>query len=183
MSRVGKKPILIPDGVDVKIDGKKISAKGPMGELFLNLPREVRAENREGKIFIYPHVQTKKTRAIWGLSRALVFNIVEGVIKGYEKKLEIEGIGYGAVPKGSDLELKVGYINTIVVKAPRGIKFSVEKNVITVSGIDKELVGQIAAKIRKVKPAEPYKGKGIKYFGEIIKRKVGKRVATTSTGA
>jgi large subunit ribosomal protein L6 len=188
MSRVGKKSIQIPANIEVKIEipfpGKqRILAKGPKGELSQDIPPQVRAEIREKNIFIFPQVKSKKTNAIWGLTRALVFNIIKGVEQGYEKKLEIEGVGYGAVVKGEGLELKVGYINTVNIKAPQGIKFSVEKNVICVSGIDKELVGQIAAKIRKVKPAEPYKGKGLKYQGEIIRRKVGKRVSATSASA
>ncbi|MDD5145816.1 MAG: 50S ribosomal protein L6 [Candidatus Pacebacteria bacterium] len=184
MSRIGKKPILIPENVEVKTDnsGKfsKVCVKGPKGELSLEILPEVKVEIKEGKIFVLPNMETKRTNAIWGLTRALIFNMTEGVVKGYEKKLEIEGVGYGAAVKGNDLELKVGYINTLSIVAPAGIKFSVEKNVITVSGIDKELVGQVAAKVRKAKPAEPYKGKGIKYFGEVIRRKVGKRVVATA---
>ncbi|MFH1036886.1 MAG: 50S ribosomal protein L6 [Patescibacteria group bacterium] len=188
MSRIGKKPIKIPEKVEVKIDcvtptTQKIFVSGPKGELSLDVPKEARAEIKEGSIFVYPQVETKKTKAMWGLFRALIFNLIEGVTKGYEKKLEIEGIGYGAQAIGAELELKVGYINTIKLKAPAGINFSTEKNVITVSGIDKELVGQIAAKIRKIKPVEPYKGKGIKYVGEVVRRKVGKRVAATTPGA
>jgi len=188
MSRVGKKPIQIPENVEIKIEtpnqkSQKIIIKGPRGELSQDIPSEVRAEIKENKIFIFPQIQTKKTKAMWGTARALIFNMIKGVIGGYEKKLEIEGVGYDAKTQGEELELKVGYINTIKIKAPAGIKFSVEKNVITVSGINKELVGQIASKIRKVKPAEPYKGKGIKYLGEVIRRKVGKRVAATTAGA
>jgi large subunit ribosomal protein L6 len=187
MSRIGKKSIQIPVGVDVKIEVtgpkvQKMTVKGPKGELSQVIPEEVKSEVKDGKIFILSQVQNKRTGAIWGLMRALVFNMVKGVTEGYEKKLEIEGVGYSAQLKGDELELRVGYINTIKIKAPQGIKFSVEKNVISVSGIDKELVGQMAAQIRKAKPAEPYKGKGIKYQGEIIRRKVGKRVAATTAG-
>jgi large subunit ribosomal protein L6 len=176
MSRIGKKPIKIPSGVEVKIEYKepqiqKITAKGQKGELSLNVCRELRAEIKEGEIFVYPHIQAKNTNAMWGLTRTLISNIITGVTEGYEKKLEIEGVGYNAQVKEDELELKVGYINTLKVKAPKGITFSVDKHLITVSGIDKELVGQIAAKIKKQKPAEPYKGKGIKYLGEIIRRK------------
>jgi large subunit ribosomal protein L6 len=188
MSRIGKKSIQIPANVEIKIEAvmpkiQKVTVRGQKGELSQIIPEEVRAEVKEGKIFIFPQVQNKKTNAIWGLMRALVFNMVKGVTEGYQRKLEIEGVGYNAQVKGEDLELKVGYINTLKIKAPEGIKISVEKNVISVSGIDKELVGQIAAKIRKAKPAEPYKGKGIKYQGETIRRKVGKRVAATTAGA
>jgi large subunit ribosomal protein L6 len=185
MSRIGKKPIQITPGVEAKIESQisgiqKITVKGPRGELSMQIPAEVRVEQKENNLFIFPQIESKNTKALWGLIRALVFNMVLGVTQGYEKKLEIEGVGYGAQVKGEELELKVGYINTLKIKAPQGIKFSVEKNVISVLGIDKELVGQIAAKIRKAKPAEPYKGKGIKYFGEVIRRKVGKRVAATA---
>jgi len=188
MSRVGKKPIQITPGVETRIESpspgaQKLVVKGQKGELSLSIPKEVRVEQKEGKIFVFPQIESKKTKAIWGLVRALIANMVLGVNTGYEKKLEIEGVGYSAQMKGQDLELKVGYINTISVKAPQGIKFSVEKNQITVSGIDKELVGQVAAKVRKVKPTEPYKGKGIKYFGEVVRRKVGKRVTATPGAA
>ncbi|MFH1894911.1 MAG: 50S ribosomal protein L6 [Patescibacteria group bacterium] len=188
MSRIGKKPIQIPQGVEAKIEypaprSQKIIIKGQKGELFLNIPPEVRVESKEGKLFVFLQIESKKAKAMWGLIRSLVFNMVLGVCQGYEKKLEIEGVGYGAQVKGEELELKVGYINTLKIKAPPGIKFSVEKNVISVSGIDKELVGQIAAKVRKAKPAEPYKGKGIKYLGEVIRRKVGKRVESTTSSA
>jgi large subunit ribosomal protein L6 len=188
MSRIGKKPIQIPEGVEIKIDqltnvNQKITVRGPKGELILNMPAEVKLEIKEKNILVHTQVQSKKTKAAWGLFRSLVFNMVEGVTKGFEKKLEIEGVGFGAQVAGTDLDLKVGYINTVKIKAPQGIIFSVEKNVITVAGISKELVGQVAAKIRKVKPVEPYKGKGIKYLGEIVRRKVGKRVAATTTGA
>lgn len=185
MSRIGKKPIQIEQGIEVKIENlsgqkQKIAIKGQKGELSLDIPQEVRVEQKDGQIFVYPQIESKNTKAIWGLIRALVANMVKGVKDGYEKKLEIEGVGYGAAVKGDELELKVGYINTLKIKAPVGIKFAVDKNVISVSGIDKGLVGQVAAEVRKAKPAEPYKGKGIKYFGETIRRKVGKRVAATA---
>jgi large subunit ribosomal protein L6 len=188
MSRIGKKPIQIKQGVEIKIEqsatgAQKATIKGPKGELSLNIPQEVRIESKDGKIFVYPQIESKQTKAIWGLIRALMANMVIGVTDGYEKKLEIEGVGYSAKAVGQILELKVGYINTLSIEAPQGIKFSVEKNQITVAGIDKELVGQIAAKVRKAKPAEPYKGKGIKYLGEVIIRKVGKRVAATPGAA
>lgn len=182
MSRVGKKIILIPAGVEVKTEGPKITVKGPKGELSKVLPPEIKAETKDGKITFVPQLETKKTNALWGLSRALVFSMVKGVTEGFEKKLEIEGVGYGAELSPKGISLKVGYINQIPIEAPLGIKFSIEKNVITVSGIDKELVGQTASTIRSTKPAEPYKGKGIKYVGEIIRRKVGKRVTTTAAG-
>lgn len=180
MTRVGKKPIQIPEGVEVKIEGQKVIVRGPKGQLEKEIRPEIRIELKEGKISLSPKIQTKKTKAFLGLSRSLISNMIEGVTGGYEKKLEIEGLGYRASLEGEDLVLLVGFSHPIEIKPPKGIKISVEKNIITVSGIDKELVGQVAAKIRKVKVAEPYKGKGIKYLGEKIRRKVGKKVVTTA---
>jgi len=190
MSRIGKKPILIPENVEIKIDGQKIIIKGPKGELVREIRPEIKAEVRGNQIFVSPKEETKpftktmvrgkKTKAFWGLTRALLANMIKGVTEGYEKKLEIEGLGFKALVEGESLVLYVGFTQPIKIEAgDKDIKFSVEKNVITVSGIDKEKVGQIASKIRKAKPPEPYKGKGIRYQGEIIKRKVGKRAVTT----
>lgn len=179
MSRIGKKPILIPEGAEVKIEGQTVIAKGPKGELSREVRPEIKVEIKNNQIFVSPQKETKQTRAFWGLTRALIFNLVKGVTEGYEKKLEIEGLGFKALIEGEDLKLLVGFTNPVEIKAPPGIKFSVEKNVITVSGIDKEKVGLISAKIRKAKPPEPYKGKGIRYQGEIVRRKVGKKAVTT----
>ncbi len=179
MSRIGKKPILILEGVEVKIDGQKVVVKGPKGELFKEFRPEVMIEIKENKIFISLQIENKQARALWGLTRALIANMVKGVTEGFEKKLEIEGIGFKAQVMGDTLELFIGFTHSVKIKAPENIKFLVEKNIITVSGFDLEKVSQTAAKIRKAKPAEPYKGKGIKYLGEIIRRKVGKKVATT----
>jgi len=180
MSRIGKKPILIPEGVEIKIEGQKVIVKGPKGQLEKEIRPEIGIELKKGKISLSPKIQTKKTKAFWGLTRALISNMIEGVNRGYEKKLEIEGLGYRASLEGEDLVLSVGFSHPIKIRPPLGIKISVEKNIIIVSGIDKELVGQVAAKIRKVKVAEPYKGKGIKYLAEKIRRKVGKKVVTTA---
>jgi len=180
MSRVGKKPILIPENVEVKIDGQKVAVKGPKGELLKEIRPEVKIELKEEKIFVFSQGDTKKIRALWGLSRSLLANMIKGVTEDYEKKLEIEGLGFKASLDGEDLVLSVGFTNPVKIKAPAGIKFSVDKNVVTVSGADKELVGQIASKIRKTNPPEPYKGKGIRYAGEVIRRKVGKKVAVTT---
>ena len=178
MSRVGKKPILIPEGVEVKIEGQRVFIKGPKGELTKEFRPEIKIKVEENKIFVSPQIETKKTKAFWGLSRSLISNMVKGVIEGFEKKLEIEGLGFKAQLADDILELFVGFSHPVKIKAPENIKFSVEKNIITVSGPDLEKVSQTAAKIRKAKPAEPYKGKGIKYLGEQIRRKVGKKVAT-----
>ena len=178
MSRVGKKPIEIPQGVEVKVNANKVVIKGPKGELQKEVRPEIGVEAKEGKIFVSFNIKTKKTKAFWGLTRALLQNLIKGVNEGYEKKLGIEGLGFRALLEGDDLVLYVGLSHPIKVKAPQGINFLVEKNIITVSGIDKEIVSQTAAKIRKIKPPEPYKGKGIRYVGEVIRRKVGKKVVT-----
>ena len=175
MSRIGKKPIAIPDNVAVKIEGNLIMVKGPKGELFKKIPPEIKIELKDGQIVVLPIVQTKKTDSLWGLTRALIFNLVKGVTEGYEKKLEIEGIGYKALVQGNKLILSLGFSHPVEIETPEGIKFQVEKNIIIVSGSDKELVGRVAANIRKKKKPEPYKGKGIKYFGEIVRRKAGKK--------
>jgi len=179
MSRIGKKPILIPENVEVKIDDDIVTVKGPKGELSQEIRPEIKVEVKEKKVFVSPKFQIKKTGAFWGLTRTLIFNLIKGVTEGYEKKLEIEGLGYRVSLEEIDLILQVGFTHPVKIKAPPGIKFSVEKNIITVSGINKELVGQIAAKIRRVRPPEPYKGKGIRYFGEVIRRKAGKKAVTT----
>jgi len=179
MSRIGKKPILIPEAQEVKIEGSKVTVKGPKGELQKEVRPEIKVEVKENKIFVSPKIWTKKTAANWGTTRALVANMIKGVEEGFEKKLEIKGLGYKAILEENDLILSVGFSHQIKIKAPSSIKFSVEKNIIIVSGIDKELVGQVAAKIRKIRPPEPYKGKGIRYLGEAVRRKAGKKVVTT----
>jgi large subunit ribosomal protein L6 len=180
MSRIGKKLILIPESVEVKIEGQKVTAKGPKGEISKEIRPEINAELKESHLLVSPKIEKKNTNAFWGLTRALIANMIKGVAEGYEKKLEIEGLGYRASLEGEDLLLFVGFTHSVKIKCPQGIKFLVEKNVITVSGADKELVGEIASKIRKIRPAEPYKGKGIKYQGEVIKRKAGKKVVATT---
>ncbi len=179
MSRVGRKPIEIPAGVEIKVDGQKVKVSGPKGEISQEIRPEIKIETKENKIFLSPQVKTKQTPALWGLFRALIYNAVQGVTVGFEKKLEIEGIGFKALLEGENLILYVGYSHSVKLKIPKDIKVLVEKNVITVSGINKELVGEFAANIRKTKPCEPYKGKAIKYLGEQIRRKVGKKVVTT----
>jgi len=180
MSRIGKKPIEIPQTVTVEISGQDMKVKGPKGELTTHIHSAIGAEMKEGKVLVAPKkTLSKKERGLWGLYRALIFNMVEGVQNGFEKKLEIEGIGYKAALQGDELVLNVGFVNPVKVKKPEGVTFAVEKNLITVSGIDKEKVGQIAAIIRKVKKAEPYKGKGLKYQGEKIRRKEGKKVVAS----
>jgi len=180
MSRIGQKPIIIPEGVEVKIEGQKVTVKGSKGELTREILPEIKAEIKEGKIIVSPQKETKKTKAFWGLTRALLSNMVSGVTVGFEKKLEIEGVGFKAAVEGEELVLEMGYSHPVKIKIPQGIKISAEKNIITVSGFNNELVGQTSAIIRKVRPPEPYKGKGIKYVGEKIKRKVGKKATATA---
>lgn len=180
MSRIGKKPILIPEKVEVKIDDRKVTVKGPKGELFKEFHPDIAIEIKEGNILVSPKAENKQVRALWGLTRALLSNMVKGVTESFEKKLEIEGVGFKAQATGDTLELFVGFSHPVKIKAPENVNFLVEKNIITVSGNDLEKVSQTAAKIRKAKPAEPYKGKGIKYMGEVIRRKAGKKVATAT---
>lgn len=181
MSRIGKKPIEIPENIEVRIEDQKVIIKGPKGEISQEIRPEIKVEKKEGKILISPKIKTKKSKAFWGLTRSLLANNIKGVTKGYQKKLVIEGLGYKAEMEGDNLLLRVGFTHPVKIAPPEGIKLSVDKNIITVTGIDKGVVGQVAAKIRKVRPPEPYKGKGIKYLGEVVKRKPGKRVVTAGS--
>ena len=175
MSKIGKQPIAIPEGVTVKVDGDLVMVKGPKGELQRRLTREIKAEASGNEVLVGVAKQTKRSPALWGLSRMLIANMIEGVKSGYEKKLEIEGVGYKIALQGNNLVLNLGFSHTVEFKAAPGITFKAEKNMISVAGIDKEAVGQTAANIRKIRKPEPYKGKGIHYLGEIIKRKAGKK--------
>ena len=166
--------------MDVKIEDNLVVIKGPKGELSQRVRPEIKIEMKEGKIFVSPKLETKKTKAFWGLTRTLLSNNIKGVVEGYEKKLEIQGLGYKAEMEGENLILRVGFSNFIKFEPPKGIKLAVDKNIIIVSGVSKELVGQVAAKIRKIKPPEPYKGKGIRYLGEVVKIKPGKKVVTAA---
>lgn len=175
MSKIGNQPIIVPAGIQVQLDGNLITVMGPKGELKKNIPSEIKVEIKDGQIILTPAKKTKKTSAFWGLSRMLIANMVEGVNRGFEKKLELEGVGYKVALQGKNLFLNLGFSHPVEFKVLPGIDFKVEKNAITVSGIDKELVGQVAADIRDLRPPEPYKGKGIRYQGEVIKRKAGKK--------
>lgn len=182
MSRIGKKLIEIPSTVKIEITGQDVKVSGPKGELKITVHEDINVENKDGKLFISPKRNLiKSERGLWGLYRALIFNMIEGVNKGFEKKLEIEGVGFKASVQGDELVMNLGFVNPVKIKKPEGINFLVEKNLITVSGISKELVGQISAEIRATKKAEPYKGKGIKYQGERIRRKEGKKVVSAKT--
>lgn len=179
MSRIGKQPIQIPEGVEVKIEPGEIQVKGAKGELKQEISPLIEVISQDKEILVKPKGKSKKELALWGLFRALIFNMVAGVSQGFEKKLEIEGTGYRAALEGKKLVLNLGFSHPIELEAPDDIEFQVEKNLITVSGIDKQLVGQIAAKIRSFRRPEPYKGKGIHYLGEVIRRKVGKKASST----
>lgn len=179
MSRIGKKLILIPAGVEIKINGQEIAVKGPKGALNLTMHPAARAEivEEEGRQFVKVNVKDENNvseRALWGLTGKLIYNMVEGVAKGYEKKLEISGVGFRAAVSGNKLKLDVGFSHPVEFSLPAGITAAVEKNVISIGGIDKQLVGETAAQIRRIKKPEPYKGKGIKYSDEVIRRKAGK---------
>jgi large subunit ribosomal protein L6 len=175
MSRIGKMPVELPSGVDVKIDGTKVVVKGSKGELSREFTDRVEFSIDDSVVTISRDGDSPQSRALHGLSRALLANMVEGVSEGFSKELEIQGVGYRASMKGSGIELLVGFSHPVNVDAPQGITFDVpEPTKIVVSGIDKEMVGQVAANIRKVRPPEPYKGKGIRYSGEYVRRKAGK---------
>ncbi len=175
MSRVGKKPLQVPSGVTLTVEGQNVRAKGPKGELALVLHPRVSAAVADGALTVSVKDENKvDDRALWGLSRRLIENLVVGVSKGFSKQLEINGIGFKAAVAGPVLKLEVGYSHDVDFPIPKGIKIGVDKNVITVEGIDKHLVGETAAQIRAIKKPEPYKGKGIKYVDETIRRKAGK---------
>lgn len=175
MSRIGKNPIAIPAGVDVVIDGQNVTVKGPKGTLSHVVAEPITAKIDEGQVVVERPNDERTSRSLHGLSRTLIANMIIGVTEGYKKDLEITGTGYRVVAKGKDLEFSLGFSHTVLVTAPEGIEFTVESQTkFTVAGIDKQLVGETAARIRKLKKPEPYKGKGIHYVGETIRRKVGK---------
>lgn len=175
MSRIGNALIMLPDGVSVEVDGLKVTINGSKGTLELNLRPEIMVEVIDGKVVVKRKNDDKLSKSLHGLTRAKLFNMVYGVNTGWKKELEMVGVGYRAQGGGDSLTLSVGFSHPVLVKAPEGIDFMVADNTkITVSGIDKELVGQVAANIRAVKKPEPYKGKGIRYVGEYVRRKAGK---------
>ena len=175
MSRIGKQPIAIPDGVTVEVDDGLVTVKGPGGELSQRVVRDLRVIVDGGEVRVERPSDERDHRALHGLTRSLIANMVEGVTKGYEKRLEIQGVGYRAALKGSELELQVGFSHPVTMSAPAGIEFEVPApNRIVVRGIDKQLVGEIAANVRKIRKPEPYKGKGIRYEGEYVRKKAGK---------
>jgi large subunit ribosomal protein L6 len=176
MSRIGKQPVLVPAGVDVSIDGQSVSVKGPKGSLALDVAEPITVERTEdGAIVIARPDDERRSRSLHGLSRTLVANLITGVTEGYTTKMEIFGVGYRVALKGQTLEFALGYSHPVVIEAPEGITFAVESPTkFSVSGIDKQKVGQISANIRRLRRPDPYKGKGVRYEGEQIRRKVGK---------
>lgn len=176
MSRIGKKPVQIPEGVTATVDGQIVTAKGPKGELQFVVNKEVLVKMEDGSIMVDPRDESKDARSKWGMSRTMVSNIMEGVKEGFEKKLEINGVGYRAAMQGNDIQLSLGFSHEVVYKVPEGVTVACPKPTeIVVSGIDKQKVGQVAAEIRSYRPPEPYKGKGVKYADETIFRKEGKK--------
>jgi large subunit ribosomal protein L6 len=176
MSRIGKQPIELPAGVSVSLSPGRVMVNGPLGELTQQVPARMQVEQDDGTIVVKRPTERGDDRALHGLTRSLIANMVEGVTSGFQKRLEIQGVGYRAAVRGTDLELNVGYSHSVVLKAPQGITFEgTTTTEVIVKGIDKQQVGQTAAEVRKVRPPEPYKGKGIRYEGEYVRRKVGKR--------
>ena len=176
MSRIGRKPVPVPEAVTVELAPGSIAVKGPKGELTQTLSQEMKVEQENGAVTVARPTDRGEHRALHGLTRSLIANMVEGVTDGFEKRLEIQGVGYRAALKGKNLELTLGFSHPVLIEAPEGIEFEVpQPTEIIVRGIDKQLVGQVAADLRKRRPPEPYKGKGIRYKGEQVLRKVGKR--------
>ena len=176
MSRVGKQSVVIPSGVEFKLDGRKVQVKGPKGELSLLLHDDVQVEQSDGSVSVtVKNSRDSSQRALWGLFQRLIQNMVVGVTDGYQKQLEVNGVGYKMAVSGDTLTLNVGYSHPVEFKLPKGVEAAIEKKVITLTGIDKQQVGEIAAQIRRVRPPEPYKGKGIKYVDEVVRRKAGKQ--------
>jgi large subunit ribosomal protein L6 len=177
MSRIGKRPIEVPAGVTVTVDPVgRVAVSGPLGSLQQNVPQRMKIEHEDGTVVVTRPTERGEDRALHGLTRTLIANMVEGVTKGFEKRLEIQGVGYRAALRGADLELSVGYSHPVVIKPRTGITFEVPvPTQVVVKGTDKQVVGQTAAEVRSVRPPEPYKGKGIRYEGEYVRRKVGKR--------
>jgi large subunit ribosomal protein L6 len=176
VSRIGKQPIAVPSGVTVQVEPELVRVNGPKGELHERISRDMKVEESDGELLVSRPSDRGEHRALHGLTRSLIANMVEGVTNGFEKRLEIQGVGYRAQLRGKNLDLSVGYSHQVQIEAPAGIEFEVPAPTqIVVRGISKQAVGEVAARIRKVRPPEPYKGKGIRYQGEYVQRKVGKR--------
>ncbi len=183
MSKIGKLPVTILEGAKVEINGRSVKVSGPKGELTLSLPREIDVKINENKVELTRKGDSKQALSLHGTYRSLINNMVKGVVAGWQKKLELVGTGFRAEVIGNTLSLTVGFSHPVKIEAPAGISFKVEKNVVTVDGANREIVGQVSANIRGVKPPEPYKGKGIKYVDEVIRRKPGKAAAKAGPAA
>ena len=175
MSRIGQKPVVVPEGVDVRVVGLTVTAKGKLGERSITVTNDVTVKLEDGRVWVAPADDGKRARTMWGTTRSLIGSLVKGVDEGYTSILEINGVGYRAAVDGNTLNLQLGYSHPINFPIPEGIKIATERNVITISGNDKQAVGQVSAKIRSYRPPEPYKGKGVKYRDEVIHRKEGKK--------
>ncbi len=176
MSRIGKKAVAVPSGVTVTIEGQTVTVKGPKGQLAWTVAEEIEVKQEGAELLLTKRVDSTRAQAMWGLSRTLVANMVEGVTSGFEKTLELVGVGYRAAMKGNALSMQLGFSHDVDVPAPAGITFAVPKQTeIKISGIDKQVVGEIASQIRRLRPPEPYKGKGVRYAGEKVRRKEGKK--------
>ena len=176
MSRIGKKPVSIPSGVTVTVSGQTVTVKGPKGQLAWTVSDEIEITQEGASITLAPRADTQRARGMWGLSRTLLANMIHGVTQGYEQTLELVGVGYRAAMKGQALSMQLGFSHDVDIPPPAGISFAVPKQTeIRISGIDKQLVGEVAARIRRIRPPEPYKGKGVRYAGESVRRKEGKK--------
>src|SRR5579871_1926907 len=176
MSRIGKKAVAVPSGVTVTLEGQALTVKGPKGQLSWTIVDDIEIKHENNELTLSPGSDSKRARAMWGLSRTLVNNLVHGVTQGYEEVLELVGVGYRAALKGQSLSMQLGYSHDVDVPPPAGITFAVPKQTeVRVAGIDKQLVGEVAARIRRLRPPEPYKGKGVRYSGEKVRRKEGKK--------
>ncbi|CAN5161145.1 50S ribosomal protein L6 [soil metagenome] len=176
MSRIGKKTIAVPAGVTVTLDGQTVAVKGPKGQLSWTVAEEIEVAQENGELTLKPRNESTRAKAMWGLSRTLVSNMVQGVTEGFEESLELVGVGYRAAMKGNALSMQLGFSHDVDIPPPPGISFAVPKQTeIKISGIDKQAVGEVAAKIRRIRPPEPYKGKGVRYAGEKVRRKEGKK--------
>jgi len=178
MSRIGKRPVPVPSNVTATVSGQEIKVKGPKGELAFSAPEQIKLEKTDAGIEVTPVDESKLARSMWGMSRTMIANLIKGVTDGFSKTLEIQGVGYRAAMKGKDLQLNIGYSHDVVHPIPSGLDVKVggaKQEVVTISGIDKQLVGQFAANVRASRPPEPYQGKGIRYQGEYIFRKEGKK--------
>jgi large subunit ribosomal protein L6 len=176
MSRIGKKAVAVPSGVTVTIEGQTVTVKGPKGQLAWTVAEEIEVKQEGGELTLAKRQETQRAQAMWGLSRTLVANMVQGVTQGYEQTLELVGVGYRAAMKGQALSMQLGFSHDVDIQPPAGITFVVPKQTeIKISGIDKQMVGETAARIRRIRPPEPYKGKGVRYQGETVRRKEGKK--------